>query len=114
MIFQDLTPLKQDLTPLKTPLDPIEFFEECYRDKRLKLKNLTRTLEAGGTLTSPLIPWNSSAVFVYSALGVPVLAYAPYAFLCWLTFIVAAAWGYAGISMHKLEDYKGQEEECNQ
>ena len=93
---------------------PGQMFEECYRDKRLKLKNLTRTLEAGGTLTSPLIPWNSSAVFVYSALGVPVIAYAPYAFLCWITFIVAAIWGYTGITMQKLEDCEGDEEECNQ
>lgn len=92
---------------------PGQMFEECYRDKKLKLKNLTRTLEAGGTLTSPLIPWNSSAVFVHSALGVPVLAYAPYAFLCWITFIFAAIWGYTGVSMEKLEGDK-EEEECNQ
>jgi len=92
---------------------PGQMFEECYRDKKLKLKNLTRTLEAGGTLTSPLIPWNSSAVFVYSALGVPVLAYAPYAFLCWFTFIIAAIWGYTGIAMHKLKEDE-DEEDCNQ
>jgi len=92
---------------------PGQMFEECYRDKKLKLKNLTRTLEAGGTLTSPLIPWNSSAVFVYSALGIPVFAYAPYAFLCWITFIVAAIWGYTGISMHKTKEDE-EEEECNQ
>ena len=92
---------------------PGQMFEECYRDKKLKLKNLTRTLEAGGTLTSPLIPWNSSAVFVYSALGIPVVAYAPYAFICWITFIVAAIWGYTGISMHKTKEDE-EEEECNQ
>lgn len=92
---------------------PGQMFEECYRDKKLKLKNLTRSLEAGGTLTSPLIPWNSSAVFVYSALGVSVTAYAPYAFLCWITFIIAAIFGYTGISMHKLKEDE-QEEECNQ
>jgi len=92
---------------------PGQMFEECYRTKNLKLKNLTRTLEAGGTLTSPLIPWNSSAVFVYSALGVPVIAYAPYAFLCWITFIVAAVLGYSGISMHRLKE-DAEEEECNQ
>jgi len=92
---------------------PGQMFEDCYRAKNLKLKNLTRTLEAGGTLTSPLIPWNSSAVFVYSALGIPVTAYAPYAFLCWITFIVAAVYGYAGISMPRHEEDR-EEEECNQ
>lgn len=80
---------------------PGQMFEECYREKRLKLKNLTRTLEAGGTLTAPLVPWNSSAVFVAAALGISATAYAPYAVLCWLTSIVVAVYGYTGITMPK-------------
>lgn len=80
---------------------PGQMFEECYRKLKLKLKNLTRTLEAGGTLTAPLVPWNSSGVFVFLTLGVPVLAYAPYAILCWLTAIIAIVFGYANISMAK-------------
>ena len=74
-------------------------YEECYRNHRLKLKNLTRTLEAGGTLTAPLIPWNSSGVFVFISLGVPVLQYAPYALLCWFTAIIVILFGYFGITM---------------
>ncbi len=81
---------------------PGQMYEECYREKNLKLKNLTRTLEGGGTLTAPLIPWNSSGVFVYSALGVSAAAYAPYAILCWLTAIIVAFLGYTGLSMDKL------------
>ncbi len=83
---------------------PGQMFEKSYLDKNLKLKNLTRTLEAGGTMTAPLIPWNSSGVFTYSALGVSVAAYAPYAVLCWLTVLVAAIYGYRGITMHKLSE----------
>ncbi len=93
---------------------PGQMFEECYRDKSLKLKNLTRTLEAGGTLTAPLIPWNSSAVFIYSALGVSATAYAPYAVLCWITPIVAGIFGYAGITMHKLGAEEEKEKEDQQ
>lgn len=78
---------------------PGQMYEENYRNQRLKLKNLTRTLEAGGTLTAPLIPWNSSAVFVYSALGVSAGAYAPYAVFCWLTPLVAVVFAYANLSM---------------
>ena len=76
---------------------PGQMYEESYRGHNLKLKNLTRTLEAGGTLTAPLIPWNSSAVFVYSALGVTTGAYAPYAVLCYLTAIIVAIFAYANI-----------------
>ncbi len=93
---------------------PGQMFEECYRDQNLKLKNLTRTLEAGGTLTAPLIPWNSSGVFVYSAIGVSALAYAPFAILCWLTAIIAAVFGYARITMHQLKAEEEEEEEDQQ
>jgi len=93
---------------------PGQMFEECYRDKDLKLKNLTRTLEAGGTLTAPLIPWNSSGVFVYTALGVSVTAYAPYAVLCWITALVALVFGYLKIAMHQLEPSEEQEAEDQQ
>lgn len=90
---------------------PGQMFEECYRDKRLKLKNLTRTLEAGGTLTAPLIPWNSSGVFVYTAIGVSVTAYAPFAILCWITGIIALAFGYMNITMHKCKASEVEEED---
>ncbi len=81
---------------------PGQMYEENYRAKKLKLKNLTRTLEAGGTLTAPLIPWNSSAVFVYSALGVSASAYAPYAIFCWLSPIVVAIFAYVNFSMERV------------
>ena len=82
---------------------PGQMYEENYRNHRLKLKNLTRTLEAGGTLTAPLIPWNSSAVFVSSAMGISAGAYAPYAVFCWLTPIVVALFAYLNFSMDRVE-----------
>ncbi|WP_114748192.1 Na+/H+ antiporter NhaC [Pleomorphovibrio marinus] len=83
---------------------PGQMFEETYRRRKLKLKNLSRTLEAGGTLTAPLIPWNSNAIFVYSTLGVSAANYFPYAFLCWFTAILVAIYGYAGITMEEDKD----------
>ena len=80
---------------------PGQMFEETFRKKGLKLKNLSRTLEAGGTLTAPLIPWNSNAIFVYSTIGVSATNYFPYAILCWLTGIVVAIYGYANITMER-------------
>ena len=82
---------------------PGQMFEENYRDLHLKLKNLTSTLEAGGTLTAPLVPWNSSAVFVSSALGISAVAYAPYAIFCWLTPIVVSIFAYANLAMERVE-----------
>ena len=90
---------------------PGQMFEECYRNNKLKLKNLTRTLEAGGTLTAPLIPWNSSAVFVYATIGVSAAAYFPYAILCWITMFVVIFFGYTNIKMHKHEEIQEEPED---
>ncbi len=81
---------------------PGQMYEECYRKQNLKLKNLTRTLEGGGTLTAPLIPWNSSGVFIASTLGISAAAYAPYAVLCWLTAIVVVVYGYSDVTMARI------------
>ncbi len=80
---------------------PGQMFEESYRNHKLKLKNLTSALEAGGTLTAPLIPWNSNAVFVFLTLGVPVVKFAPYAILCWLTPIIVIVFAYFNIKMER-------------
>lgn len=80
---------------------PGQMFEESYRNHKLKLKNLTSALEAGGTLSAPLIPWNSNGVFIFSTLGVPVVKYAPYAILCWLTPIIVIVFAYFNIRMDR-------------
>jgi len=80
---------------------PGQMFEEAYRRLNLHNKNLSRALESGGTLTAPLIPWNSSGVFMYSVLAVSPLAFAPYAVLCWLVPLIVVLYGYTGFSMER-------------
>lgn len=80
---------------------PGQMLEGAYESLRLSRRNMTRALEAGGTLTSPLIPWNASAVFVSGVLGVETLRYLPFAVVCWLTPLIVAFFGFAGISMER-------------
>ncbi len=87
---------------------PGQMYEEAYKRLNLHPKNLSRALEGGGTLTAPLVPWNSSGVFMLSALGVSPFVYAPYAFVCWLTAIVVAIYGYADITMEKIDADKSE------
>ncbi len=82
---------------------PGQMFEESYRNHKLKLKNLSSALEAGGTLSAPLIPWNSNGVFIFATLGVPVIQYAPYAILCWLTPLITIAFAYFDIKIEKVK-----------
>ncbi len=70
---------------------PGRMFSPVYRGLRYSTLNLSRGIEEGGTLMSPLIPWNAGGAFVISALGLHIgeghmenLLYIPLAFACWL------------------------------
>lgn len=90
---------------------PGQMFERLYRKQKLKLKNLTRSLEAGGTLTASLIPWNSSAVFVFATIGVSAADYFPYAILCWITMIIVIIFGFTNISMQKCKKEEPEDQQ---
>ena len=79
-------------------------YKKAYEDMRLRPENLSRVLEDAGTVTSPLVPWNSCGVTILGMIGVPTMAYFPYAVLCYLNPIVSAIYGYTGFSMTKLTD----------
>ncbi len=61
-------------------LVPGKMFAQAYRDKGLAPENLSRTLEDAGTVTSPLIPWNTCGAYQAGVLGVSTFSYLPYAF----------------------------------
>ena len=65
--------------------------------------NLSRAIEEGGTLVSPLIPWNAGGAFVIGALGLTVVSgdfsnmlYAPLAFACWLSPAIGIIYAQTG------------------
>ncbi|MBR9991075.1 MAG: Na+/H+ antiporter NhaC [Gemmatimonadetes bacterium] len=58
-------------------------FQQAYRERGLDTVNLSRSLEDGVTITEPLMPWTVSAVFMATTLGVPTIAYAPWAVFCY-------------------------------
>jgi len=60
---------------------PGRMFKEEFRRRRLKARNLSRTIEDAGTLTSPLVPWNTCGAYMATTLGVATLAYLPFCFL---------------------------------
>lgn len=67
-----------------------------YQAMGYKTSTLSRTIEDNGTLSSPLIPWNMGGGFVSSTIGVPTLAYAPFAFACWLSPLFGLLWALTG------------------
>ncbi|MCB1683783.1 MAG: Na+/H+ antiporter NhaC [Pseudomonadales bacterium] len=77
-------------------------FGDAYTERGLHAKNLARTLEDGGTITSPLVPWNTCGAFMAATLGVPTLAYLPFCFFNLIKPFVAIGYGYAGFRIEPL------------
>lgn len=85
-----------------TILIPGELFKDAYIKRGLHPKNLSRTLEDSGTVVVPLIPWSSAGAYMAATLGVDTLAYAPWAIMCYLGFILAIIYGFTGFGITKL------------
>lgn len=71
-------------------------FKPEYEKRGLAPENLSRALEDGGTLTSPLVPWNTCGAYMAATLGVATLDYLPYVFFNLLSPVLAGALAYAG------------------
>lgn len=75
---------------------PGRMYAETYAEMGLHPKTLSNALEGAGTVTSPLVPWNTCAVYIGSVLGVSTAQYFPFAIFNWLmpiTVIVLAILG---------------------
>lgn len=75
-----------------------------FEKRGLHAKNLSRIIEDSGTVTANLIPWTSGAAYQAGVLGVATLAYAPFAFFCWISPLVTLAFGLFNINIVKIED----------
>ena len=77
-------------------------YKDAFAREGLAHENLSRTLEDSGTLTSPLVPWNTCGAFMSSTLGVPTIEYLPFAFLNWIVPLISLAYGYTGYSITRV------------
>lgn len=74
-------------------------FRDEYTSRGLHPKNLSRVLEDSGTITSPLVPWNTCGAYMAAALGVPTLAYLPFCFFNLVNPFVSVTYGYTGFKI---------------
>lgn len=83
---------------------PGRMYASAYREKGLHPKNLSRALEDAGTLSSPLVPWNTCGAFMKGVLGISAVAYAPWAFLNYINPVVSIIYGFTGFTIERLDD----------
>lgn len=97
---------------------PGRLFAPLYRKLGYSTLNLSRAVEEGGTLMSPLIPWNAGGAFVISALGLSLagdslndLLYIPLAFACWLSPVFGIVYSLFGVFSPRAEGEERAAEE---
>jgi NhaC family Na+:H+ antiporter len=83
---------------------PGRMYRAEFARRGLAPQNLSRTLEDAGTMTSALVPWNTCGAFMAATLGVPTLAYAPYAFLNLMNPLIAIIYGLTNFKITPLEE----------
>ncbi|WOH37989.1 Na+/H+ antiporter NhaC [Thalassotalea fonticola] len=81
---------------------PGRMYKEEYERRGLDPVVLSRTLEDSGTLTSPLIPWNTCGAYMYGVLAVNPLDYIFYCFFNLINPVLAVIYGYLGFKIKKL------------
>ena len=95
---------------------PGRMYAPVYRGMGYSTLNLSRAVEEGGTLISPLIPWNAGGAFVISALALGVaegnmqnLLYIPLAFACWLSPVLGVIYANLGVFSPKATEEERRE-----
>jgi NhaC family Na+:H+ antiporter len=81
---------------------PSRVFRAEFANRGLAPRMLSRTVEDTGTVTSPLVPWNSCGAYMTGVLGVPTLKYAPYAFFNILNPLIALVYGFTGFRVERI------------
>lgn len=83
-------------------------FKDVYKEKGLEPVMLSRALEDCGTMTSPLIPWNTCGAYMIATLGIAPWVYVPYCFMNIISPIISAIYGFTGFSIKYLDREKAK------
>jgi Na+:H+ antiporter, NhaC family len=83
---------------------PGRMYKEEYKRRGLHPTVLSRTLEDSGTITSPLIPWNTCGAFMFGALALTSYDYIFYCFFNLINPILAIAYGYIGFNIRRVDE----------
>jgi Na+:H+ antiporter, NhaC family len=81
---------------------PSRIFRVEFEQRGMAPQNLSRLAADSGTVTSPLVPWNSCGAFMGAVLGVATLSYLPFAMFNIASPVLSVVYGYTGFKVVKL------------
>ncbi len=85
-----------------------ETFAKKYDQLGVPRKVLSRSLEDTGTMIESLVPWSTTAVFVYATLGISVVDYWQWQWLSLINIMLAFSFAWLGIGQFR-NSHSGKE-----
>ncbi len=87
--------------------------EKNYDDQGVDRRVLSRNTEAGGTITTPMVPWTDGGVFMASTLGVATMSYLPFMWYHMLVIVISIFYGFANIAIWRVPSKNERESQAN-
>ena len=91
---------------------PARMFQVSFRKAGLHPEALATAVENSGTVTSPLVPWNSCGAYMAATLGVPTMLYLPYCFFNLANPVLGTIYGFTGFKVMKLDPQEADASEA--
>lgn len=89
---------------------PVRLYRTEFEKRGLKAQNLSRACADAGTVTSPLVPWNSCGAYMSAALGVTTMAYLPFAIFNITAPLMSLFLGFTGFKIEYIQSVDKQAE----
>jgi len=89
---------------------PARMFRAEFQRRGLKAQNLSRACADAGTVTSPLVPWNSCGAFMAVTLGVATLQYLPFCIFNIAAPLFSMLWGFTGFKIERIQSVEASPE----
>jgi NhaC family Na+:H+ antiporter len=80
---------------------PTRMFKTEFARRGLAPTNLSRLAADSGTVTSPLVPWNSCGAFMSAVLGVSTLLYLPFCVFNYASPLLSVLYGFTGFKIER-------------
>jgi Na+:H+ antiporter, NhaC family len=81
---------------------PSRIYRLEFAKRGIAPRMLSRAVEDAGTVTSPLVPWNSCGAYMSGVLGIATVAYLPYCFFNLLSPVISLLYGLTGFRIERV------------
>jgi NhaC family Na+:H+ antiporter len=82
---------------------PGRMYRKLYQERNIAPETLSRQIEDTGTITSPLIPWNSCGAYMSATLGISTMAYLPFCFFNLVNVLISFLYALLGYQIKHIK-----------